>query len=206
MSAIADALSYFRANLATLIPEIFSDENATNQAAIQAWWGNGANVCPVQVGYTLQGVVAPQVAVTIEEEQELQQFAGGEHAGAYASVGSDMAEVDAVYMQTTYSCHCVGPNQDFVLWLQMLVKWALLWQRKALMVGKQQNGATTGVFERQKIAAGPFRPVPDPVYRESVFPFERVIMLQATHIDTWSGSAAPPMSSSSSVSTRNTAP
>ncbi len=200
VQAISDAFTYFRANLSTLVPQIFPNESSTNQTAIESWWGNASNQVFVQVGYLLQPVSAPQVAVTIESEREGEQFAGSERAGLVISIGSDVSDVDAIYMETMYACHCVGINQDFVLWLQMLTKWALLLKRKSLMQQVQADGQITGVFQRQRIAAAPFRPVPDGVFHEGIFPFERVVTLSATHLDTWaSEDVAPSMSSSSSV-------
>ncbi len=195
VTAISDAFSYFRTNVTALVPMIFPNESAQNQADITSWWSNAQNLVYVQVGYLFQPIAAPQVAVTIEDEQEGQQFAGGERAGLVVGIGSGVADVDAAYMQTAYGCHITGVNQNFVLWQQILVKWALFFKRKILIQQVQADGSVTGVFQRQRLAAGPFRPVPDQVLHEGIFPYERTVTLTATHLNTWAGDGVPSMTS-----------
>jgi len=191
--ALQDAFAYFRGNLSTLIPEVFAYVSSSDQSEINSWFGDSANQILIQSGYPEEPIQTPQVAVTLDESRELDQFAGSEMSGMTLSIGSDVAYGYSGYFQTTFMCRCIDKNIRFLGWLQMLTKWALLYERHALMQ-TVVNGKPTGYFQRQVITCTPLRPTPNNL-GDSVFTFERSVILVATHMDTWTGSLYAPMTS-----------
>ncbi len=195
VAALQDAIATFRANLAVLVPEIYAYLSSEDQVEITAWWSSAANQMPVQSGYPFQAVQAPQIAVTIEPSEELDQFAGQSQTGVIFSMGAEGANGHAAYFRTAYYCHCFGYNQNFVYWLQALARWALLYQRIPLEM-QVINGQPTGYFQKQQLSCTGFVPVADSLrdgggLDDSIFPFERIVVLRATHIDTWADAAYP---------------
>ena len=191
-SSVSSAFDAFRSNVVQMVPEIFAQESANNQSEIQSWWSNLNNTVPVVVGYPLQQVTAPIVAVTMEPEQEIapKQSIGSQSGVFVAATGQDG---NATYFRGQYNVHAMGINQNWVLWLQALVRWALLYQRRTL---QEMPPTGAGLF-RQVLSSSGFIPVPDSL-RDSVYPFQRVVSLSADRLDTWAGVPAS-LSSTTSV-------
>ncbi len=193
VAAVSSAFDAFRANTTSLVPQIFAQENSANQSEITQWWATLSNVVPVIVGYPLQQVTAPIVAVTMEPEQEIapKQSIGSQSGVVIGATGE---EGNATYFRGQYNVHAMGINQNWVLWLQALVRWALLYQRRNL----QQMPPTGAGLMRQVLSSSGFIPVPDSL-RDSVYPFQRIVSLSADRLDTWAGVASSVVSTTSAV-------
>ena len=191
-SSVSSAFDSFRSNVVQMVPEIFAQESGANQSEIQSWWSNLNNTVPVIVGYPLQQVTAPIVCVTMEPEQEIapKQSIGSQSGVFVTATGQDG---NATYFRGQYNVHAMGVNQNWVLWLQALVRWALLYQRRTL----QEMPPTGAALFRQVLSSSGFIPVPDSM-RDSVYPFQRVVSLSADRLDTWAGAPAV-LSSATSV-------
>lgn len=172
-TVVLQALSLFRSNLSTFVPDIFAMETPEHQQEITTWWSNPQNQVPVVIGYSLQPTQAPQVAITTEQSQEIpnRRF-----------VGSLMDQTGGNFDYTTtfedtYALHVFGPNQNWLLWTQAIVRWALLINRLTLE-------SDYGLIN-QRISTSPLRPVPDSL-KDTVFPYMRTVFLSCQHEDTWS--------------------
>jgi len=161
---VGQAIAAFRANLATLVPEIFESESAANQAEITAWYGNAANTITLAVGWPQAVIQQPGIWTTLEPAQELHP----QEVQGYGRFGPGM---HAVPIQETVQLIVASPNQNQVLWLQLLVLWALLVQRKTL----------TGppyAYQDSRLTASPLRPIPNS-QSDVIFPFARAWTLTA---------------------------
>jgi len=171
-TVISDALTLFRQNLSAFVPDIYAQETTTNQTQITDWWTNAANQVAIQVGYSLSPTKAPQIAITMEPSQEV---------ATRRFVGTVMQQTSTNYeygttFEALYAVHVFGPNQNWLLWMQALVRWALEMQRQTL-----EN--TYGLMN-QRLSMGALRPVPDSM-KDIVFPFERTVNVTCQHMDTW---------------------
>lgn len=174
-NAIQSAFALFRQNLATFVPDIFAAETPEHQQEITQWWQNTNNQVPVNIGYQLSPVQGPQCAITVQNAQEV---ASRRFVGYMQQVlPSNGNAVYATTFEGTYAVYCFGPNQNYLLWLQTLVRWALLISRQTL---ESQYG-----LMNQRIALGPLQPIPDSMH-DVVFPFERIVYLTCQTQDTWS--------------------
>ena len=187
IDALNGAFSYFQANLSTLVPDIFGYATAADQQEIISLWTNYQ--VAVQGSYPFKAIQSPQVSVTIEPEEETDQYAGNSQTG----VITNNSNGHATMFRSTYACYCFSVNQKALLWLQVLVKWALLFQRLSLQQGVV-NGQPTGYFTEQRLKLSGLTPVPEGL-GDSIFPFQRTVYLIATHIDTWSDEPQTPMQS-----------
>lgn len=191
IDALTAAFAYFQANLSTLVPDIFAYASAAHQTEIANLYANHQVI--IQGGYPQQEIQGPVVTVTMEPEQETQQFVN-QQTGVLTTTGTSVAEGNATSFRSAYHCHCFGINYNAVLWLQALVKWALLFKRQPLMASVTAGGLPTGFFTEQSLSASGLSSIPNGL-GDSVFPFERVVILTASHIDTWSNEPQPPMQS-----------
>ncbi len=191
VDALSQAFTYFKNNLSVLVPEIFAYASATHQTEITALF---AKQVITQGGYPNQAILGPTVTVTMEPEQETEQYVN-QQTGIAIPVSSNVALGNATTFKSTYHCHCFGINYNAVLWLQALVKWALLFERQALMQSVAADGNTvTGYFLEQSLGATGLVPIPDGI-GDSMFPFQRIVILSAAHIDTWESIPYGPMQS-----------
>ncbi len=167
-----EGLPLFRGNLAVFVPDIYEAETAANQQEILAWWGNPNNQVVAQVGYTKGPVQGLQYAVTIGSES---QVASRRFVGNFMSETSTNMTYSSTF-ESNYIIGVLGPNQNWLLWSQMLAKWVLLYYTQTLET-------SYGLFN-QRISLGPLQPYPDSM-GDSVFPFMRTLTLTAQHEDSW---------------------
>ena len=169
--AVSQALTVFRANLSTYVPQIFGDESPANQAEITTWWGNAANQVVCSVGWAQQAIQMPGIWAILlpaqePDDAELAQW------GYLATTGTQRTY--AIPTREAVSLVCASPNQNQVLWLQALVKWALYVQRPVLETG-------WGLL-MQRLAAGSLEPYADSLH-DVVWPFRRVWTLSCLYYD-----------------------
>lgn len=182
-AALINGFDTFTANLATYVPDIFAQLATPEQTRITNWFSSATNKVQIIVGYPLTNQVMPQVAITLAAEDEPQdrQITGSlsqvQLGDATASPAVPFQMQMGAYFRSIYRFDCIGPNQEFVLWLQALVKWALLQQRLAIEVGYK--------LMNQKLTASDFTPYREGVEDEVIFPYQRTITLTADHVDTW---------------------
>ncbi|MFX4302982.1 hypothetical protein ACOJUR_12120 [Alicyclobacillus tolerans] len=190
VNVLNEAISLFRQNISTLVPNIYALETSTNQEEILTWWSNPKNQVIAQIGFSRSPVTGLQYAVTTGQES---QIASRRYVGNFISQTSTQQTYSTTF-ETTYIIGVLGPNQNWLLWSQMLCKWALLYYTKTLETDY-------GLFN-QRVGLGPLQPYPDSM-GDSVFPFYRTVTFTAQHEDTWD--ALPVQSvSSASVQTNNT--
>ena len=186
-SAIQAALSDFRSNMAAWVPQIFAQESAANQNAIQTWFSNAQNVVTVQVGYPTQQTAAPAVCITTEASQEVsgRQFVGslGQSQAIGGPTSGTGSLVYATYWHSAFNCHVLGVNADWTLWMDVLVRWALLYERQNL----QQVPPNGAGLNKQVISASGFRPAEG--LNSTVYPYVRTVTLSAEHVDSWTNVA-----------------
>ncbi|WP_304459076.1 hypothetical protein [Alicyclobacillus sendaiensis] len=174
-NAIQSAFTLFRQNLATFVPDIFAAETPEHQQEITQWWQNTSNQVPVQIGYQLSPIQGPQCAITVQNAREVaSRRSVGNVQQVLAANGNIVFET---IFEGTYAIYCFGPNQNWLLWMQTLVRWALLINRQTL---ESEYG-----LMNQIISLGPLQPVPDSMH-DVVFPFERTVYLTCQTADTWS--------------------
>lgn len=186
VDAITTSFQFFRQNLNVLVPEIYAYASQEDQAEISTWWQNTNNQVIVESGYPFQPVRSQLVSVTVRSEQEVDQYIDSGRNGAVFALSPGGSPEYSALFRSTYDCHCFSINQRYLLWLQVLVKWALLFQRHNLQISVQPNGSVTGYFVEQKLSASDIMPVPNSL-GDSLFPFERIVSLTATHLETWPG-------------------
>ncbi len=168
LNVVEAALSIFRADVATYVPQLFWAESVANQAEIQTWFGNPQKVIQTTVGFPTRSIVQPGIWAILQssrepDDQELQSWGTTGEPGVYAipHAGSVALVVAA-------------PNQNYVLWLQSVVQWALYTQRPFL-----EN--SFGLHD-QRIAASALTPEPDSG-GDVMFPFHRVWTLSCWYYD-----------------------
>lgn len=193
--ALQDAIAYFVLNLSLLVPEIYAYLSDEERLEIFNWWSNPQNQVAVQSGYPFQAVTAPQIAVTIETGEEISEFIGNSTGMVFSTGVGTAANGHGAYFRSVYYCHCFGFNQNFIYWLQALARWALLYQRDRLEQGVIK-GNIVGYFQKQSLSYTGLVPVAESLssgggLSDSIFPFERIVILKATHIDTWLGHSLP---------------
>lgn len=172
-TVITDAFTSFRDNLSTFVLDIYAQESAANQDQITTWWSNADNNVTVTIGYpTASSIKSPMIAITMEPSNEV---APRRFLGNVIGVTSTNYNYGTTF-EATYICHVLATNQNQLLWLQALVKWALMMNRQTL--------ETTYGLLNQRLSLGPLRPIADSM-KDVVFPFERTITLNCQHIDTW---------------------
>lgn len=171
-TCINNSLSLFRSNLSTFVPDVFAQETSDNQTQITNWWSNANNQVIVQVGYSLTPIKGPQIAITMEPSQEV---SSRRFVGNMLQQTSNNYEYGATF-DALYAVHVFGPNQNWLLWMQSLVRWSLEMQRQTLE-------SSYGLMN-QRLSMGALRPVPDSM-KDIVFPFERTVNLSCQHMDTW---------------------
>lgn len=172
-TVLNNAFSLFRQNLSTFVPDVFAQETAEHQQEITNWWSNSENAIPVMIGYSLQPTQDAQVSITMEPSQEI---AGQRFIGNTLSQITGGTEQGTTF-QGMYAMHVFGVNQNWLLWTQALVQWALEMNREVL--------ETEYALFNQLISMSGLRPVPDAL-KDSVFPYERTVFLSCQHVDTWS--------------------
>ena len=167
----------FQTNAATLIPDVYADESAANQADLLAWWAKAPTVL-ITAAYALAPPQLPLLWVKTLNDDEVpdRQF-----------VGRSRVPVGGLYAEsTTLACHLeVGifaTNANEVRWLALWVRWAL-WSATHTLETQY------GLFQ-QRLSAGPLEPVPDSA-QDVVFPFWRRVWFQAQHEDTWRVTPTP---------------
>lgn len=182
IDALNGAFSYFKANLTTLVPDIFAYANAQDKADIISLWSGSQFKYPptVTMGYPMKPPDSPTVSVTNEPEKETNQYAGGAETG----INLNGSPAHAGDFETVYNCFCFAVGHKQLLWLQVLVKWALLAQRIPLMQGITSAGLPTGYFQKQRLSASGVMPAPD-LMQDSISVWQRIVSLTASHIDTW---------------------
>ena len=176
--AINGALTTFRANLDALVPDIFAALSSQQQTEIRQWFGNAQNRLPVLAGYPEQPQQLPCIAVTVDSMQETDNYEGLAAALAKQGDGSFNLSAGAAF-STSFSCLCLAFNYNFALYLSMLVRWALLWERQAM--------TASGLFN-QRISAQEIEPAEIYLKRggqqEAVFVYQYLVTLKAEHLDT----------------------
>lgn len=180
IEAISGAFTFFKANLVTQVPDIFAYATAQDQAEITTLWSNPQYNPIIIGGYPQTPLNTPTVAVTLEPEREVTQYAGSSLTGITLSG----MPAHAGEFETTYQCHCFSVGYKNLLWLQVLTKWALLAQRIPLMQGITATGLPTGYFNRQSVSASGLMRAPNDL-GDGISVFQRSVSLTATHIDTW---------------------
>ena len=171
-TVLNDAVTLFRANLSTFVPDIYAQESTAYQTEITNWWSNANNNVVVQIGYNLQKIQMPQLAITTESSSEV----GSRRPIGHTMLAMSTSQVMTTDFDSTYAIHVFGPNQNWLLWAQVFVKWALLMYRKTL---EQQY-----FLINQRISLSPLRPAPDSM-KDVVFPFMRTVNLSCQHLDSW---------------------
>lgn len=171
-TVLLQSLDLFRNNLSTFVPDIFAQETPKHQQEIINWWSNPQNQVPVIIGYTLQPTQAPQLAITVESSQEV---ASRRFVGNLLQQTSNNHEYGTTF-ESTYAVNIFGPNQNWLLWMQILVRWALLINRLTL--------ETQYALMNQRISLSPLVPVQDSL-GDSIFPYMRRVYLSCQHVDTW---------------------
>ena len=174
IATLQSAVSVFVANLATFVPDIYGQETTEHQAEITQWWQNSANNLTIRMGYVSAPVQGLSWNVVVGSSPEV---SGRRVIGTYASTSGGTI-TDGTTFSSSYHIGCLGVNQNWLLWSQMLCKWALLYQRKTL---EQEYG----LFD-QSISMTPLQPVPDDLKDAVAFAFMRGVSLSAQHFDTWS--------------------
>lgn len=172
VAVLNQAMTLFRANLSFFVPDIYAMETDANQQAIMTWWSNPNNQVVAQVGYTKGPVQGLQFAVTMGQESQVanRRFIGN------VQMTNEANQTFSTTFQTSYVIGVLGPNQNWLLWAQAFVKWALLYY--TLDLETDYN-----LFD-QLISLGPLQPYPDSM-GDSVFPFMRTVTLTAQHEDSW---------------------
>ena len=183
-TVILNAISTFRQNLSTFVPDIYAQETSEHQQEITNFWSNTANNPPVIIGYSLQPNEDMQIAITNEPSSEVanRRF-----------VGNTYMETSTGYEYTTtfeasYAMHVFGINQNWLLWGQALVLWALMMNRNEL--------ETTYALENQRLSLSALQPAPDSL-KDSVFPYKRTVFLSCQFQNTWTPLAGSSVSSAS---------
>ncbi len=189
-NVLNDAITLFRENLGYFVPSIYGLETTANQQEIVAWWSNPKNQVAAQIGFSRNPVLGLQYAVTTGNES---QIANRRFVGNYISQASGALQYTTTF-ETQYVIGVLGPNQNWLLWSQMLCKWALLYFTKTL-----ENDYL--LFD-QRVGLGPLQPYPNSM-GDSVFPFYRTVTLTAQHEDSWQAIAVPSVTSTS-ITTNNT--
>ncbi len=182
VSTLQSAITLFRANLSTFVPDIFGFETMQAQSEIMQWWGNANSSMVIQEGFTNRPVQGLSWNVTIGVEQEIIKRQPIGQGGVSGALQTQMTDFDSSYIVA-----CLGPNKDWLRWSQMLCKWALLYYRQALL---QQYG-----LMQQKLLLGPLQPIPDDLRDAVKFQYMRTVTLTAQHIDSWNLLAVPVITS-----------
>ncbi len=188
MNVVEEAITIFRGDLATYVPQIFWAESAANQAEIQTWYANPQNVIQTSVGYPLESIVQPGIWAILQparepDEQELQGWGFTGVPGVYAI---PMAESVALMV--------AAPNQNQVLWLQTVLKWACYTQRAFL--------ENTYELHNQRLTASALTPEPDSG-GDVIFPFRRVWTLSCWYYDQYVQPLTPITGASVTVEVTN---
>lgn len=172
VTVIGDALNYFSQNTTTLVPQIFSQETSEAQSEISTWWSKPNNQIIVKYGFSLQPVRMPQITVTIDQSEEMDP----KFIDSMAALNGDGSTTRQTWFSSTFICSCYGINQNWVLWAQMLCRWALLVQRKNL---EESYG-----LMNQSLSLSPFVPFTQEI-KDAIFPFTRHIYIRGQHMDSW---------------------
>lgn len=172
--ALGSALVLFRENLDYFVPDIYGQETPDNIESITEWWSNTSNTVSLVYGYVMRPVSSPRLAITTENEQIV---AENRHIGYVAQPLSTINERGSVF-QSTYYIHVLGENEDWLYWMQIWTKWAML-------IMSQYMEDTYGLMD-QIVSMDGLRPVPDSM-KDAIFPFERLVMFSCKHHDTWKG-------------------
>lgn len=187
VASLTQAVSTFTANLATLVPDIYGYETAEHQQEITTWWENPANQLTIQIGYTSAPVQGLSWNVVVGDSPEV---AGRRYVGNVASQSGSTTTFSTTF-ETTYHIGCLGVNQNWLLWSQMLCKWALLYMRPSLET-------QYGLFN-QLVSLSPLQPVPDNLRDAVKFAFMRGVMLRAQHEDAWTSLPVSTVTSASVI-------
>lgn len=175
----------FRADAAASVAEIFWNETAANQAIIAQWYGNAANQIAWSVGWPERVIVQPGVWAILQTGQE-RQAADVQSVGYFGTSAGQRAQ--AIAMEEAVALVVAGPNQNEVLWLQGLVRWALYQQRLALQT---QYGLNDQILSLSEL-----RPLPNS-QGDVIFPFSRAVTLRCWYYDPYTPVAAAPITGAS---------
>jgi hypothetical protein len=182
-AAIVAGIQSFTQNLSTFVPDLFAQLSSAEQTRISNWFGNSSNRINVVLGYLQVNQVLPAVGIVLAAEDEIrdEQIIGSLGQVQFGNNTTNPVTPYQVqkttYMRSLYRCDCVADNQEFLLWLQALVKWSLLTQRDAMESQYQMLNA--------KISAADVAPMEEAVQGEAVWPYHRVVTLAVDHFDTW---------------------
>lgn len=171
-TVLLDAFTLFRQNLSTFVPDVYAQENTAYQQQITDWWNNANNKVNVLIGYSLEPNLDWQVAITNEPQQEV---ANRRFVGNTLNQTSTYIEYGTTY-EGSFAMHVFGVNQNWLLWTQTLVLWALQMNRNAL--------ETSYGLENQRLSTSALQPVPDSL-KDSVFPYKRTVFLSCQYQNTW---------------------
>ena len=186
--AIQAGLSTFCGNLAQFVPDVFGQLDSNEQGRISNWFSNPANKLTVQIGYLLENQALPAVAITLaaEDEPRDRQIIGSMarfQLGSPTTTPVTPTQYQFTrYIRSVYRCDCVSDNQNFVLWLQALVKWCLYTQAANL---EMQDADSPTALLNQKISATDLEPYKIAIRDEAVPVYTRAVTLTADHFDTW---------------------
>lgn len=187
VNAIQSAMDFFRSNLTVLVPEIFAFVDAEGQQEITTWYSNSKNKILVRNGYPIQPLTSPAVYVSLGSSEEIGEYITSAVSGSYFSYNSTIAApIEGASFRTMFMCNCFSVNANALEWLQMLVRWALLFQRHTMEINVSSSGAVTGYFVKQVIRCSDMIPVSNN-QGDSVFPWTRTVSLVTQHLDTWPG-------------------
>lgn len=201
VEAISEAFTYFKANLAVQVPDIFAYATPQDQTEITTLWSS-AKYNPIIIGgYPQTPLNAPTVAVTLDSEKESTQYTGLSQTGIQLS-GSP---AHAGEFETTYGCHCFSAGYKNLLWLQVLTKWALLVQRIPMMQSITSSGLPTGYFNKQTVSASGLMRAPNDL-GDGIPIFQRTVNLTASHVDTWTDIKSYPIMISGGVTLTDSNP
>lgn len=173
----------WQADADALMPEIFRELDATQQAAIRRAWGPGTAPVPIHLAAPL--TTPPAIpSIWIDGGGGGEQVAGDVIGQAWGEA-PDGSPIYGVWVRQTWRIVAYGVDVTSTLALSALVRWALYRQRVAW-------GAEPPAFVDQQVSWQAWEPVPDDLLRDGIFPFTRPILFSAAHADTWQ-TAPPPV-------------
>ncbi len=187
--ALRNGINTFAASLAQFVPDVYYQYSSNDQTRITGWFA-GQKQLPVIIGYAMGTQVEPLIAITLAVEDELREDQAigsiGQMQYGDPTTGTPFQAQYATYVRSVYRCDCVSPNQEFVMWLQALVKWCLYTQRAWL---EYPFVTTTDVGPQallnQKVSCSALEPYQPAIREESTFSYTRAVTLTADHFDTW---------------------
>lgn len=174
--ALQDAIDTFRQNLSAIVPDVYGALPQQQQTEIQNWFGNISNKLPIITGYPEQPQQIPCIAITADNMQEIDMYEGLATALSYSGSNVNLSLGSA--FRTSFSFLCLAFNYNFALYLSMLVRWGLLWERQAM--------TNSGLYN-QRVTAQEIEPAEIYINKggqqDSFFVYQYLVTLTAEHVD-----------------------